>query len=145
MMAIKVSMRVITFLILSAITGIVLLLTDAEVWDTAPSHAYALLVLISLDIILIGILKTSYGNLIIFKFFPKKENGKLKNIHHITAIWGIIKVILFLGDILTAPQLGQTYYEFAAYLFSVWTFNVLIIMQIMIVVTSMLELKNQKN
>ena len=138
-------MQVITFLLLSAITGIVLLLTDAEVWDTAPSHAYALLVLISLDIILIGILKTSYGNLIIFNIFPKKENGKLKNIHQITATWGIIKVILFLGDILTAPQLGQTYYEFATYLFSVWTFDVLIIMQIMIAVTSMLELKNQKN
>ena len=75
--------------------------------------------------------------------FPKSimEN----NIHQITAIWGIIKVCLFLGDILTAPQLGQTYQEFARYLFSVWTFDALIIIQIMIVITSMLELRNQKN
>ena len=141
----KVSIRVIIFLLLSATTGIILLLTDAEVWDTAPSHAYALLVLILADIILIVMMKRSDGEFIWKNIISKKYNGKLNNIHQITAIWGIIKVCLFLGDILTAPQLGQTYHEFAKYLFSVWTFNALIIIQIMIVITSMLELRNQKN
>ena len=55
----KVSIRVIIFLLLSATTGIILLLTDAEVWDTAPSHANALLVLILADIILIVMMKRS--------------------------------------------------------------------------------------
>ena len=72
----KVSIRVIIFLLLSATTGIILLLTDAEVWDTAPSHAYALLVLILADIILIVMMKRSDGEFIWKNIISKKYNGK---------------------------------------------------------------------
>ena len=48
-------------------------------------------------------------------------------------------VILLFGDIVTAKNFGLTYYEFAVYLFNIWSFNGLIISQLIIILLIMIK------
>jgi arsenite oxidase small subunit len=43
--------------------------------------------------------------------------------------WAVLTVILQIGDIITAPQYGMTPQHFAGYLFGLWAFDGLLLMQ----------------
>jgi len=104
-----------------------LLLTDAELWAVAPDHAYALLVLMLLDCIMLLLVLRRKGFAIRF-----------------TQYWGAFKALLFLADILTAPQYGLTYLEFATYLFSLWAYNGLLLSQILITASGLNYMRSVK-
>ena len=106
----------------SIFCGLLLLFTDVELWDVGISHAYVLIIFIIIEL---GILTKIVIN-------PK-------NLNQICIIWGLIKVILLFGDILTAKNFGLTYYEFAVYLFNIWLFNGLIISQVIIILLIIIE------
>ncbi|GBC72028.1 hypothetical protein HRbin02_01817 [Candidatus Calditenuaceae archaeon HR02] len=111
-------------LLASILFGIVLLTTDAELWDNAPSHAYGLIGLVLVDVVLIIISQRS-------------KNGFLKHVRYI----GVVKFLIILGDILTAPEFGITYLEFAEYLLSLWAYDGLLGSQLAIALSSHYHLR----
>ncbi|MCS6783587.1 MAG: hypothetical protein N3H84_05175 [Candidatus Caldarchaeum sp.] len=102
-------------LLLSVFFGVVLLVTDAELWTVAPSHAYVLIGFTVADAGLVWPALTGWRRMADFGIF-----------------WGFGKFALYLGDILTAPEFGLSYAEFAAYLFSLWGYNGLLASQALI-------------
>jgi len=97
----------------SAVVGIEILLTDTDLWEAAPSHAYGLIGFIVIDIIILGLLL-----------------GKRNTAFRISMIWGVLQFALMLGDIITAQPSGfDTYGEFMDYLFSLWNFDLLLVLQ----------------
>lgn len=108
-------------LIVSAAFGIYLLSTDKSLWLLAVSHAYGLVGIASIDIIL--------GLLILFV-----RTGKLLTP---AAGWAILTVLLQLGDIATAPEYKMTPAYFAHYLFGLWPYDCLLIVQGVIVFLSL--------
>ncbi|MCS7118054.1 MAG: hypothetical protein NZ957_04625 [Thaumarchaeota archaeon] len=105
---------------ISIAAQVTLLLTDAELWTVAPSHAYGLLVITALD----------------FAAYPvvlqRVQRGRV-----ILAIWSAVKLALFLGDIFTAPEFGLTYAEFAAYLFSLPAYVIAVVAQPLVIALSL--------
>lgn len=99
-------------LIASAALGIYLLATDKSLWLLAVSHAYGLVVICIIDIIL------GVANLL----------SKRKAII-LSSGWAILTLVLQLGDIATAPQYKMTVQYFAGYLFSLWAFDGILLMQ----------------
>jgi len=106
----------------SILFSAVLLLTDAELWTVAPSHAYVLLGLTVVDLALLS--AAVYGKRFVVTY---------------GFLYGLGKFALYLGDILTAPEFGTTYYEFASYLFGLWAYESLLAAQLAIAVCSYLE------
>lgn len=53
-----------------------------------------------------------------------------RRVNKLYVVWGLAKFMVFLGDILTAPELGITYGEFASYLFSLWAYDALLASQL---------------
>ncbi len=106
----------------SILFSAVLLLTDAELWTVAPSHAYVLL----------GLTITDFAMLSAAVF------GKRFVVNY-GVLYGLGKFALYLGDILTAPEFGTTYYEFASYLFGLWAYDGLLAAQLVIALSSYLE------
>ncbi|MEM0381743.1 MAG: hypothetical protein QW059_00125 [Nitrososphaerota archaeon] len=116
------------FLGLSILFSLVLLLTDAELWAVAPEHAYTLILLTTVDFFLLAFL------------FRKNRLGI-----RLATYWGVAKSLLLLGDILTAPQYGLTYAEFAAYLFSLWAFVGLLLSQVGVAASGLALLRMKRN
>jgi hypothetical protein len=46
------------------------------------------------------------------------------------SVAGVVKLALVVGDVLTAPQFGLSYPEFANYLFSLWAYDLLVVSQV---------------
>lgn len=113
-------------LLLSMFFSGVLLLTDAELWTVAPSHAYVLVGFTAVDAVLAGVVTRGWR---------KAGDAGI--------IYGVGKFALFLGDILTAPEFGLTYEEFAAYLFGLWGYNGLLASQALIAFGSFAAKKRQ--
>ncbi|MEM3101932.1 MAG: hypothetical protein QXH11_01000 [Candidatus Caldarchaeum sp.] len=108
----------------SILFSLVLLLTDAELWTVAPSHAYGLMVFTFLDAVLLAAALAGW-----------------RRTADVGVFWGVGKLAVFLGDILTAPEFGTTYAEFAAYLFSLWAYDGLLASQAAITVASYIQKK----
>ncbi|MEM1942766.1 MAG: hypothetical protein QXO30_04365 [Candidatus Caldarchaeum sp.] len=106
----------------SILFSLVLLLTDAELWTVAPSHAYGLMVFTFLDAVLLAAALAAW-----------------RRTANVGVFWGVGKLAVFLGDILTAPEFGTTYAEFAAYLFSLWAYDGLLASQAAITVASYIQ------
>ena len=104
-------------LIVSASFGIYLLVTDKSLWLLAVSHAYGLLGIVSLDLILSLVILVSNSNKL---FVP-------------AAGWAVLTILLQIGDIATAPQYKMTPLYFAHYLFGLWAYDGLLIAQAIIV------------
>lgn len=98
-----------------------LLLTDAELWTVAPGHAYGLIAITVVDLLAYTL------------FSPRFQLRR-----RLLALWALIKLALFLGDVLTAPEFGTTYLEFAAYLFSLPGYVVALVAQPAVIATSLL-------
>jgi cytochrome b6-f complex iron-sulfur subunit len=99
-------------LIASAIFGIYLLATDQSLWILAASHAYGLVAIVGIDL-LIGVLSLMMIRRILLYSIA-------------AALFGIL---LQVGDIATASQYGMAIAYFANYLFGLWAFDALIAAQ----------------
>jgi hypothetical protein len=99
----------------SILAGVWLLLTDAELWALAPDYAHGLAALVGADLFMLAALLS-------------RRVGR-RGLRYISAV-GVVKLVLILGDVLTAPQFGLGYAEFTSYLFSLWAYDLLIVSQV---------------
>ncbi len=104
-------------LIFSAAFGSYLLATDKSLWILAISHAYGLLAICAIDLVLAALNFLSVRKVL----FP-------------TLGWAILTILLQVGDIATAPQFGMKIPYFARYLFGLWAFDGILLMQGIIIV-----------
>jgi len=115
-------------LLASAAVSVQILATDTELWEAAPSHAYALIGFVALDLFLVAI---------IFRF--PTAGFKL------TTIWALAKFFVMLGDIFTGPSVGfQDYSQFVEYLFSLWNFDLLLVLQPLIAILGYQAFRTRK-
>ena len=101
--------------LLSAISGAYLLATDKSVWLLAISHAVGLVVIVAIDVVL-GVLNLRLRRKI---YLPSLAAA-------------LLGFMLQLGDVLTAPQYNMTMQYFASYLFGLWAFDLLLVLQLAI-------------
>ncbi len=96
-------------LIASSVLGDYILLDDEYLWSHAAPHAYALFGFLIVDAALLAVilLKGEWG----VRLLP---------------IWGALQTLLMIGDIVTAPQFGFTYLQFAEDLYGYWAFDALL-------------------
>lgn len=106
--------------IASAAFGVYLLSTDLSLWILAVSHAYGLIAICVIDIIL------AVAN------FKSIRKALLPS-----TIWAGLTIILQLGDILTAPQYKMTMQYFASYLFGLWAYDALVAVQVVAIVLTL--------
>jgi Rieske Fe-S protein len=102
---------------LSSGVGVFLLATDRSLWLLAVSHAYGLIMIVIIDLIL-GIMSVSSA----------------KNAYVPSIAAAVLGFVLQVGDVFTAPQYGMTMSYFAGYLFGLWAFDLLLALQLAIVV-----------
>jgi len=108
--------------------GVYLLATDKSLWLLAVSHAYGLVAISVIDLILgISILFLDTNKLLI------PSGG-----------WAVLTILLQIGDIATAPQYKMTPQYFAHYLFSLWAYDGLLIAQGVIIVVALSGRSYQK-
>jgi arsenite oxidase small subunit len=112
----------------SAAFGIYLLATDGSLWLLAVSHAYGLVAISAIDIGLGIINSLTLTRKIILPTYG----------------WAILTILLQLGDLVTAPQYNMTIQYFAKYLFSLWAFDGILVMQILIVIIGLSARRYQK-
>lgn len=115
-------------LLVSAVFGIYLLATDKSLWLLAVSHAYGLVAICSIDIILgLTNLLSSSRKVII------PSSG-----------WAILTILLQLGDIATAPQYKMTPEYFASYLFKLWAYDGILVMQGIVIAVGLFARRYRK-
>ena len=102
--------------LLSAFSGVYMLSTDNSLWLLAVSHAVGLVVIVVIDVVL-GILNLSLRRKI---YLPSLAAA-------------LLGFMLQLGDIFTAPQYNMTMQYFARYLFGLWAFDLLLVLQFAII------------
>lgn len=112
----------------SIASQVFLLLTDAELWAVAPSHAYGLIAITGVDVVA----------------FPVVYRSPRSGLR-VLAVWAALKLALFLGDVLTAPEFGMTYAEFAAYLFGLPAYVVSVAVQPPLIVLSVIGSRVVRN
>lgn len=103
-------------LLVSAAAGSYLLATDGSLWHLALSHAVGLVVVVLVDF---GIGLMSLFSLR-WAYLPSLAAA-------------VLAVVLQLGDILTAPQYSMTVQYFASYLFSLWAFDLMLLLQFAVI------------
>ena len=112
----------------SAAVGIEILLTDSDLWEAAPSHAYGLIGFVLIDFAIVGLLLRM-----------------AKVAFRIAMVWGVVQFAVMLGDITTAQSSGfKSTGEFIEYLFSLWNFDLLILLQPMIAALGFLGFRTQR-
>jgi len=99
-------------LIASTAFGVYLLATDKSLWLLAVSHAYGLIVICAIDVMLALLNLESVRK----AFLP-------------TMGWASFTILLQIGDITTAPQYKMTVGYFAHYLFGLWAYDAILLTQ----------------
>jgi hypothetical protein len=82
--------------------GVLILMFDRILWDTAPVHAYALIVFVIIDF--------AAGAFVFAK--PSRMTFAL------AGAWSATRIVIQIGDVLLGPSLGLAYAQFAGYLFN---------------------------
>jgi F0F1-type ATP synthase assembly protein I len=82
--------------------GVLILTFDRILWETAPAHAYALIVFVIIDF--------AAGVFV----FAKPASMAFT----LAGVWSAARIIIQIGDILLGPSLGLPYAQFAGYLFN---------------------------
>ncbi len=100
-------------LLLCGTAGTYLLFTDGSLWNLALSHALGLIVVVLVDF--------AAGLLSLFSF---------RRIYVPSLAAAVLGIVLQLGDIITAPQYNMPVQYFAAYLFGLWPFDLMLSVQI---------------
>ncbi len=108
-------------LLVSASAGSYLLATDRSLWLLAVSHAVGLVLIVAIDVVL-GFLSLSSSRKV---YLPSIAAAMLG-------------LALQLGDIATAPQYSQTVWNFASYLFGLWAFDLMLVLQASVIVAGVL-------
>jgi cytochrome b6-f complex iron-sulfur subunit len=108
-------------LIAAAGNGVYLLGTDASLWLLALSHAVGLVLIVIID------LGLAVLNLV---------GSRRAYLPTIAA--SLMAIVLQVGDIATAPQYNQTVEHFARYLFGLWAFDLLLVLQSTVLLLSLL-------
>jgi len=103
-------------LLASALFGIYLLATDPSLWILAASHAYGLVAIVAIDLVL-GVLNLFAVEQV---FLPSIAGA-------------LLGALLQVGDIVTASQYNMTIAYFASYLFGLWAFDALLATQILVI------------
>jgi len=91
-----------TLLILIGLLGLSVLALDRILWETAPMHAYGLILFVIIDFALSG-------------FVIAKAS---RMAFTLAAGWSALRIIIQIGDVLLAPTVGMPYVGFADYLFN---------------------------
>ncbi len=104
-------------LLLCATAGTYLLLTDGSLWNLALSHALGLIVVVLVDFA-VGLMSLL----------------SLRSAYVPSLAAAVLGVVLQLGDILTASQYGMTPQYFASYLFGLWPFDLMVVVQLAVLV-----------
>lgn len=115
-------------LLASAVFGVYLLASDKSLWILAVSHAYGLIGICVVDIIL-GLI--SLLNLTRKVILPSYS-------------WAFLTILLQLGDIVTATQYKMTPEYFAGYLFRKWAYDAILLVQIVIIYIGLQARRYQK-
>ncbi len=114
-------------LVISAAFGSYLLVTDKSLWILAVSHAYGLLAICVIDLVLAALNFISVRRILL----P-------------TIGWSILTILLQVGDIATAPQFGMNIPYFARYLFGLWAFDGILLIQGVVVAIGLFGRSYQK-
>ena len=115
-------------LLLSAVFGIYLLATDKSLWLLAVSHAYGLVAISVIDIILGLVNVFSSTRKVIIPSYG----------------WAFLTILLQLGDIVTAPQYRMTPEYFASYLFKLWAYDGILVMQLAVISVGLFARRYQR-
>lgn len=115
-------------LLLSAVFGIYLLATDKSLWILAVSHAYGLIGICVVDLILGLISLLSLTRKVILPSYG----------------WAFLTILLQLGDIATAQQYKMTPEYFAGYLFRKWAYDGILLVQFVIIYIGLQARRYQK-
>ena len=107
--------------LISAFVGSWLLATDGSLWLLAVSHAVGLVAIVLVDLVL------GFMSLLTMKraYLPSLAAA-------------FLGLLLQLGDIITAPQYNMTMQYFASYLYALWAFNLLLILQVSVIAVGVL-------
>lgn len=103
-------------MISAAATAAYLLATDGSLWHLAVSHAVGL--------VMVALLDVSLGSMNLL--------GS-KKVYVPSLAAAVLGIVLQLGDVTTAPQYNMTMAYFASYLFGLWAFDALVILQGLVV------------
>jgi hypothetical protein len=103
-------------LLASAFFGVYLLATNPSLWILAASHAYGLVAIVGIDLVL-GVLNL-FG---------------VKQVFLPSIAGALLGALLQVGDIITASQYNMTIAYFASYLFGLWAFDALLATQILVI------------
>jgi arsenite oxidase small subunit len=112
-------------MLMSAAAGVYLLATDGSLWILAVSHAVGLVLIVVLDV--------SLGAMNLM--------GS-KRVYLASLAAAFLGIVLQLGDIATAPQYNMSIPYFASYLFGLAAFDVLIVLQGLVIVLGILGRAN---
>jgi cytochrome b6-f complex iron-sulfur subunit len=112
-------------MLMSAAGGVYLLATDGSLWILAVSHAIGLVLIVVLDV--------SLGALNLM--------GS-KRVYLASLAAAFLGIVLQLGDIATAPQYNMTIPYFASYLFGLAAFDILLILQGLVIALGVLGRAN---
>ena len=104
-------------LVLCGTAGTYLLATDGSLWNLALSHALGLIVVVLVDL--------SAGLMSLFSY---------RRVYVPSLAAAVLGIVLQLGDILTAPQYSMTVQYFASYLFGLWPFDLMLVVQLAVLV-----------
>jgi arsenite oxidase small subunit len=108
-------------MLLSASAGLYLLGTDGSLWILAVSHAVGLVIIVILDV-----------------FLGAMNLLGLRRVYLASIAASFLGIALQLGDITTAPQYNMSVGYFASYLFGLAAFDVLLVLQGIVVVLGVL-------
>lgn len=100
-------------LLASALSGSYMLATDGSLWQLAVSHAAGLVIVVAIDLVL--------GALSLVA---------VRRVYVASLAAAVLGIALQLGDLSTASQYGMTVSYFASYLFGLWSFDLLLGLQV---------------
>ena len=108
-------------LIASGLFGYYMLATDNSLWILGVSHAYALVVLAAVDLVIAGLCLL-----------------RVRYIYLTSMLWAVFTIFAQLADIYTGPQYNMTIQYFASYLFGLWAFDAMLAIQFVVLVVGVL-------
>jgi cytochrome b6-f complex iron-sulfur subunit len=106
--------------LLSSAAGVYLLATDNSLWLLSISHALGLIVIVLVEGLL-GILNLR----------------SVRGVYLPSIAGALLALLLQLGDIFTAPQYNMTIQYFATYLFGLWSFDTILLLQGVVIVAGL--------
>ena len=106
-----------SFFVLSAAAGVYLLLPDGSLWRLAVSHAYGLIAMCAVSLLMGGVCFLG-----------------VRRLYTLAPMWAAGVIVLQLGDLVTAPAYNMSISYFASYLFGLPAYDLLLVSQFLVIV-----------